>query len=434
MLRLLVALSVSGGFLISLNAKATEPDDKGEPFAWGDFTWMNGQSRQKTFPLSAWGGAVTPSVYLDVNYAYSMNHPRDNTLTGGASIARHNELALNLASIGIDWNYKHVIGRLSMQYGNTLNIVQDLDPSVARGRSLSSLRYIREAAIGYHFDVARGLNVEAGIFSSYIGLESYLLAENWNYSHSLVGDHTPFYLQGVRVQFFPTSRIKIEPWLMNGWQTYGKMNLAPSGGLALRWSPSESVSLIANFYLGTDTKGIDDRVRFHSDHSLLVRYYDKPNARFISKVAFSVNNHIGFEGGGVDSAGTSLPGPGQAHMIGSAFAHRVWFMRDLLALTIRPEVFSNPTSYLAQYAPPGFATGPNTKPLQVWGLTATVDVMPTDFLSLRFEAIHRSSNVPYFAGPNGTTSTDGFQPTTAGFTPDAVNSQTLLTLAANFRL
>ncbi len=422
--------------LLAVRAIAADApaEDKGEPFAWGDFTWMNGQSRQKTFPLTAWGGAVTPSVYVDVNYAYSMNHPRDNTLTGCASIARHNELALNLASIGLDWNYKHVIGRLSLQYGNTLNIVQDLDPSVARGRSLSSLRYIREAAVGYHFDAMRGINVEAGLFSSYIGLESYLLAENWNYSHSLVGDHTPFYLQGIRAQFFPTARLKIEPWLMNGWQTYGKMNLAPSGGLALRWSPSEGVSLIANFYLGTDTKGVDDRLRFHSDHSVNFRYFDRPGTRFISKAAFSVNNHIGFESGGIDSSGAPLPGPGQAHMLGSALASRVWFMRDLLALTVRPEVFSNPTSYLAQYAPPGFATGPGTKPLQVWGITGTFDVMPTDFFSLRFEAIYRKANVPYFAGPGGTTSPSGFQPTPAAFTPDAVDAQTLLTVAANFRL
>ncbi|MFO0668057.1 MAG: hypothetical protein U0235_00330 [Polyangiaceae bacterium] len=70
------------------------------PFAWGDWTWMNGQSRQKDFPLKAFGDAVTLSLYLDVNYAYSLNHPRDNTLTGTASVPRHNEFDLNLASVG----------------------------------------------------------------------------------------------------------------------------------------------------------------------------------------------------------------------------------------------------------------------------------------------------------------------------------------------
>ena len=89
------------------------------PFGWGDFTWMNGQSRQKDFPLKAFGDAVTLSLYLDVNYAYSLNHPRDDTFTGTASVPRHNEFNVNLASVGMEWNYKNVIGRLSLQYGST---------------------------------------------------------------------------------------------------------------------------------------------------------------------------------------------------------------------------------------------------------------------------------------------------------------------------
>ena len=33
--------------------------------------------------------------------------------------------------------------------------------------TIDHFRYIREATVGYHFDVARGLNVEGGIFMSY---------------------------------------------------------------------------------------------------------------------------------------------------------------------------------------------------------------------------------------------------------------------------
>jgi hypothetical protein len=56
--------------------------------------------------------------------------------------------------------------------------------------------------------------------------------------------------------------------------------------------------------VGTDTKGVDDRVRFHHDDSVLLRYYNAPSSRGISKLAVSINNHVGFEGGGV-----GLPGP-----------------------------------------------------------------------------------------------------------------------------
>ena len=117
-------------------------------FAWGDFTWLNGQSRQKDFPLEAFGKAVTMSLYLDANYAFSGNHPKDNTLSGTGSLPRHNELVQNLASFGLEWNYRHPIGRVSLQYGEMLGLIQDQDGSASRGRSLSiaNLKYLREAA------------------------------------------------------------------------------------------------------------------------------------------------------------------------------------------------------------------------------------------------------------------------------------------------
>ena len=406
------------------------------PFGWGDFTWMNGQSRQKDFPLKAFGDAVTLSLYLDVNYAYSFNHPRDDTFTGTASVPRHNEFNVNLASVGMEWSYRNVIGRLSLQYGSMISIVQDLDGTTARGRNnaVQNLRYIREATAGYHFDALHGINVEGGIFMSYIGLESYLLAENWNYQRSVVCEHTPFYFQGMRVQIFTSDRVKIEPWLMNGWQTYGKWNLLPAAGTALRWSPTEALSLISNFYAGSDTKGEGGRIRFHNDHSILLRYFDAPAASFISKAALSLNNHIGFEAGGYDGTGKALPGPDRAHMVGSALSHRLWFSHDHLAFAFRGEVFSNPTRYLSQYPPPGFESGPGVRALQIWGLTGTFDVMPTDFFALRLEGSYRHANVPYYAGPGGTTSPDGYQPTPAGYVPDIVQDQALVVAAVNFRL
>lgn len=406
------------------------------PFTFGDFTWMNGQSRQTDFPLKAFGDAVTMSLYMDVNYGYSLHHPRDDTFTGTASVPRHNEFNINLASVGLEWNYKNVIGRLSLQYGSMLSIVQDLDGTTARGRNMAvqNLRYIREGTVGYHFDALHGINVEGGIFMSYIGLESFLLAENWSYQRSVVCEHTPFYFQGMRVQIFTSDRFKIEPWLMNGWQSYGKYNLAPSTGMQLRWIPAEWLSLASNFYLGTDTPNVSDRYRFHNDHSAMVRYFQAPKSHFLSKGAVSINNHVGFEAGGQDTTGRDLPGPAHAHMVGTALTNRFWFAQDHLAFSLRGELFSNPSRYLSQYPPPGFATGPGVRALQIWGVTGTFDVMPTDFFALRFEGSYRKANVPYYAGPGGTTSPDGYQPTPPGYLPDVVKDQALLVVAANFRL
>jgi hypothetical protein len=49
------------------------------------------------------------------------------------------------------------------------------DASTARGQwSLAdAYRYVSEAYGGYHFDQMNGINVDAGIFMSYVGLFSY---------------------------------------------------------------------------------------------------------------------------------------------------------------------------------------------------------------------------------------------------------------------
>ena len=95
---------------------------------------------------------------------------------------------------------------------------------LASGTFKDAYRYFSEANAGYHFDVSHGLNVDAGIFVSYIGLFSYYNFDNWTYQPSFVSSNTPWFFNGLRVQWFPTQNLKIEPWLINGWQSYAKYN------------------------------------------------------------------------------------------------------------------------------------------------------------------------------------------------------------------
>ena len=71
-----------------------------------------------------------------------------------------------------------------------------------------------------------GLNVDAGIFVSYIGLFSYYNFDNWTYQPSYVSSNTPWFFNGLRIQWWPTQNLKIEPWLINGWQSYAQIQSA----------------------------------------------------------------------------------------------------------------------------------------------------------------------------------------------------------------
>ena len=427
---------------LTLQAQETEKDTTAAkiPFEGMDLGWINGQNRQTDFPLTLKdknGETILTGVaYVDAYYNYNFARPKDNTQTISSSIGRANEFTINMASIGIESNYKNIIGRLWLQYGQMGSIVQDLDGTLNHGRnsSLYNLKYIREAAAGYHFDVAYGLNVEMGIFMSYIGLESYVLNENWSYQRSMPCDFTPFYFQGARAQFFPSKHFKQEIWLLNGWQTYNGWNKGIGLGSSSYYRPHDNLQIAANFYMnGQDTRNNTEIRRFHHDHSVVYRYFKDKESTGISQAAFSINNHYGFQSGGGTKAADN-------YMMGTSIANRLWFNKNKLGLTLRGDVVTNPGGYLAFSPSPvadndfndAIAAG---KDLTVWQGTATFDIMPNDFVTFRLEYGFRSSNIPYFAGSNGTTSPDGWIDTpTDGWRPDLKKSENRITLAVNFRL
>src|SRR5207245_3110279 len=109
-------------------------------------------------------------------------------------------------------------------------------------------RYVSEAYGRYHFDVMHGINVDAGIFMSYIGLFSYYNFDNWAYQPSYVSSNTPWFFNGMRVQIFPSEKLKIEPWLVNGWQSYGRFNKRPGVGGQILYRPNGKWSILGNQY------------------------------------------------------------------------------------------------------------------------------------------------------------------------------------------
>lgn len=175
-----------------------------------------------------------------------------------------------------------------------------------------------------------GINVDVGLFMSYIGLNSFYQTENWEYQASFTSDNTPWFFNGARIQIFPNKNWKIEPWIINGWQSYGKFNSMPGvGGNITYMSTSGKLKVLTNNYYGTDAAGLPQRKRFHSDNSILVKYLDKPKAKGINKMAFSFTVDIGFErGGGVNGFNDKDSAKGPAQYFASAMLYnRIWFAK-----------------------------------------------------------------------------------------------------------
>jgi hypothetical protein len=416
-------------------------DSAKPPFAFADFTWLNGNSRQKTSVLDS--KAFTGEFRADISYIGSFNHPKDHTLVGTSESGRTSEIQVQQLGVGGDFHYGHARGRLMTQFGMYSTMTPRNDASPARGQWQldNAYRYLSEAYGGYHWDKWSGINLDAGIFMSYVGLFSYYNYDNWAYQPSYVSSNTPWFFNGLRLQIFANDKLKIEPWLINGWQSYGMYNESPGFGMQLLWRPTGSVSLLSNNYYGKDWLGLPDRWRIHTDNSLQIKYYDQPNGS-VDKAAFSLTVDLGCESGaGVQCTGGDSNNPSQ-NFLGYMLYNRMWFAKDRIGLTLGTGAMSNPGRYLVLMPPINGATAFSGTPyftynrgdtFHAWDASATLDVMPDEFVTFRFELDHRRANVPYFAGPGGVTPPGGNQgapgSTVDGFTPDLRDHETRLNLA-----
>jgi Putative beta-barrel porin-2, OmpL-like. bbp2 len=420
---------------------ATSPakPEKIAPFSDWDWTWLNGNPRNKDVAFDS--KFFTPEIRADVTYNYDFNKPIDNSIGGSSEIFRSNEIQLEQLGLGGDFHYDNVRARFMTQFGMYSTTTVRNDPSYAKGQwNLNEAhRDLAEAYGGYHINALNGINIDAGIFLSYIGLFSYYNFDNWAYQPSYVSSNTPWFFEGLRVQIFPNPHLKIEPWLINGWQSYASANSRKGLGGQIKWTPRPWVNVISNNYgLGHDDLYVPNRGRIHTDDSIEIKYFDKP-ANFLDKMALSFTGDLGCEFGPstTTSSGTYLQGVGchgnkrdpnsvggdhfgaginpKQSFIGYMLYNRAWFKKDTYGLTIGGGQINNPGRYLvlippingetassAAIASPYFSGNPSD-PFKAWDVSVTYDYMPKQWLTFRWEYDYRHASVPYWTGHGGIT-------------------------------
>jgi hypothetical protein len=436
----------------ALESPEPGPDvDTETPFAVGDLGWMNGTSREKAPIFDT--KFFTPEIRFDSNYLQSGNHPQDHTISGSTEEFRSGEFQIEQVSFGGDFHWNNVKARFLSMFGDFATTTPRNDASAAVGEwdLQGAYKYFSEANAGYHFDVNHGLNVDIGVFVSYIGLFSYYNFDNWTYQPSFVSSNTPWFFNGMRVQWFPTQTLKIEPWLINGWQSYAKFNSKPGFGGQILWIPNDSLKMVFNTYSvgqdnlncqsiasnGQGTQNVPcypqnggppnavtgsyvgggppvnyaDVTRVHEDDSILYKYYDAHGAggAGVSKAAFSFTVDLGCEyGGGVYCS----HGPNKENFFGMMLYDRTWFHNDLYAITLGGGFMNNPGRYLALTPPINGATAATGSPyftqqpgqkLYQWDTQLNLQYMPRDWITWWTEVTFRHSDVPYWTGSGGMT-------------------------------
>ncbi|MGA3373751.1 MAG: outer membrane beta-barrel protein [Terracidiphilus sp.] len=427
---------------------------KEAPFP-GDWTWLNSGGHNTDSPMAT--KYFTPEFRADANYTLDYNHPGDDSLGGSTETFRSDEWQLEQLSFGGDIRIDNVRGRVLTMNGLFATTTPRNDGSPNRGQwdLANAYKYISEGWGGYHWDVNHGLNIDAGIFVSYIGLFSYYNFDNWTYQPSFVSSNTPWFFNGLRIQWFPTKNLKIEPWIINGWQSYARYNGHGGLGGQILWRPKPYLDFVWNNYgLGEDDAGYPGRSRIHADYSAQVKVYDRPT-KFLDKIAYTVTGDLGCEygggpasfatpngafgpngnspltgttdtyNGGVNCHNSKNGRPKQAFMGWMAY-NRFWFKKDLYAVTLGGGEMNNPGRYLTLLPPINGATAISGTPYftenggdraQMHDGTITFDYMPSQFITMRLETGYRYSDIPYWTGKRGSMGGSG-----TGITPPLGNT------------
>src|SRR5208283_2925760 len=218
------------------------------------------------------------------------------------------------------------------------------------------------------------------------------------------------FFNGARAQIFLSNKLKIEPWFINGWQSYAKYNSHPGVGGQVLWMPKEWFKAVFNSYaLGEDNVGLPNTQRIHEDDSIEVRYVNNPNSLGLSKAAFSLTADAGCQyGGGISCIGA--PSQNKSSFVGWMIYDRYWFHKDLFAVTLGGGDMSNFGRYLtllppidgatAQSGTPYFTENPGQR-AHMWDSTINIQYMPKEYFTWWLEVGYRHSDIPYFAGREG---------------------------------
>jgi len=418
---------------------SAETTTKAAPFP-GDWTWLNSGGHNVDSPMAT--KYFTPEFRADANYTLDYNHPEDDSLGGSTETFRSDEWQLEQISAGGDIRIQNVRGRILTMDGlfATTTVRNDGSPNRGQWDLADAYKYVSEAWGGYHWDVGHGLNVDAGIFVSYIGLFSYYNFDNWTYQPSFVSSNTPWFFNGLRIQYFPTAKLKIEPWIINGWQSYARYNGHGGLGGQILWRPTSKLDAVFNNYgMGEDDAGYPGRSRVHADYSIQYKFYDNPK-NTLDKIAATLTADAGCEYGGGPAAGYYDPhgfspemgtadsytggvnchnshnGKPKQMFIGTMAYLRTWFDKDLFAVTLGGGLMNNPGRYLTLLPPIDGATAITGTPYytenagdraQMHDGTITFDYMPAQFITMRLETGYRYSDTPYWTGRRGITPPGG---------------------------
>lgn len=348
------------------------------PCAWATEEAAAPPPEEPVSPTEAGAPRLLVGAFVDGVFAYNFNQPADhaNFLPGlGTSAKRDNELAVNLAEADFVLAPAPVGFKLSLGFGTAPEVVH-----AAEVRGIAThpdvWRNVVQASVQWQTKVGRGLLLEAGIYPSHIGMESFQTHLNWNYTRSWLGELSPYYQTGLKLAYPFSDRWSGQVHLLNGWQVIADNNRGKTVGAQLAYSADE-FSISINGIAGPELANDDDDVRILGD--VVTTWKATPS------LSLGLSADVAHEG---------RPDGNDVGWKGVGLYARLAPLESRTAFAVRTEYYADEDGAISGIAQ------------TLKELTATVEHRPVERLVLKLEGRYDRSSAPAFAddelGPDGT--------------------------------
>ena len=222
MLTTLLTISVEPG----LHAQAAEQPGDTSPTASSSTTWQ-------------YGG------FADAGYLHDFNDPANRLFRSRGTTFRVNEVNLNMTAL-----YLRKVASEGSRWGIEVTLQAGSDSEVfgfsATAPNLDDAKWLRHLGptdVSYLAPVGKGLTVQGGIFSSFIGYDSLYAKDNFNYTRPWGADFTPYLMLGVNAQYPLTAKVTATVFVINDYFHLAHPNNVPSWGGQVADKPTEHLSL-----------------------------------------------------------------------------------------------------------------------------------------------------------------------------------------------
>lgn len=170
--------------------------------------------------------------FVDVGYLLDFNHPENKVFRSRGTTWHVDRPQINMAAFYLKkkatedsrWGVE-----LTAQAGKDAELFgfSATAPNIA---GYKVLRQLGPTNVSYLAPVGKGLTIQGGIFSSFIGYDSLYAKDNFNYTRPWGADFTPYFMLGVNVSYPFTRKVTGTFFVVNGYWHLATANHVPSWG------------------------------------------------------------------------------------------------------------------------------------------------------------------------------------------------------------